>query len=230
MKIMVVDDHVPSLLKISGYINSLKGYRMLGMAHDGHELIKFCCHQKELPDIVLLDVQMQKMDGVTAMEFMGSYFPAVKIIAISSHIDERVVSDMLASGAWGYVFKDKEMSMLYEALLAVESNQPYVDRRLFFDISQRGILIKQRQAEKEWLFKQYGLSPREKEILALLVSNMDYREIGEILNIVPKTIEHTVNNLTKKFDITNGRAGLLLQSLRLGLTKMANLQGGGKII
>lgn len=226
MKIMVVDDHVPTLLKISAYINSLQKHRIIGVAHDGHELIKFCYQQKELPDIVLLDVQMQKMDGVTTMEFMGTYFPAIKIIAVSSHAKEGIILDMLAGGAWGYVCKDNEMSALQEALLSVTSNQPYVDKRLVFDSSKRDTLIKQRQMEKKWLFQQYGLSPREKEILALLVSNMDYQEIGEILTIAPKTIEHTVNNLTKKFGITNGRSGLLLHSLRLGLTKMVNLRGG----
>ena len=226
VQIMVVDDCYSTLSRISKCITALPRYRLMGTAHDGHELIKFCYNQKELPDILLLDVHMHKMDGVTVMEFMGTYFPAIKVIAVSSYIDEPVISDMVAAGAYGYVFKDPEMSMLKEALQSVERDKPYADTRLLFDISQRDGLIKQRRAEKEWLFKQYELSRREREVLALLVSNMDYREIGEILNIVPKTIEYMVNSLTKKFGITKGRQGLILHLLRLGLAKVANLRGG----
>lgn len=224
MKIMVVDDHAPSLLKITSHIKSFKKYRLLATACGGHGLIKYCYHQKELPDIVLLDVEMHKMDGVTAMEFMGMYFPEIKVIALSAHIDNQVVCDMLAAGALGYVFKDRELTCLEEAMDLVIAGKVYVDRRLFFDTSKRQILMEQRKFEKERLYLQYNLSRREKEILALLVSNMDYGEIGGILNISPKTIEHAVNSLTKKFDITNGRTGLLLHSLRVGLTRMVSLK------
>jgi DNA-binding NarL/FixJ family response regulator len=220
----VVDDYSPARVKISRSVESLKNYCLLGMAKDGHELIKFCYNQKELPDIVLLDVHMEKMDGVTVMEFMGTYFPDIKVIAVSAYETELVIIDMFSAGAWGYVFKDKELSMLSDALLSVESNMPYADPRLLFDITRRDILIEKRKAEKELLTKKYALTPREKEILGLIVSNMAYPEISQILNIAPKTIENTINTLNNKLGIENGWAGLLLHSLRIGLTKVVSLR------
>jgi DNA-binding NarL/FixJ family response regulator len=122
------------------------------------------------------------------------------------------------------VFKDKGLDILTEALTSVIAGLPYVDPRLSFDASQRTVLMQKRRDEKEVLYKQLGLSAREKELLGLIVSTMDYHEIGELLNIAPKTIENTIHSINQKMGVTNGRSGLLMHSIRLGLSKMMNLR------
>lgn len=84
--------------------------------------------------------------------------------------------------------------------------------------------MQERQEEKRSLHRKYGLSKREVEVLSLVVSNIGYKEISEILHIAPKTVEHTIQHITQKIGTVNGRWGLMLHSLRLGLTKMAHLQ------
>lgn len=224
VKIIAVDDYAPALSRISRYIKNLSGYELLATAGDGYELIKLCNRQKELPDIVLLDVLMPKLDGVSTMEYMNTYFPSVKVIAVSTFEMEEVIMDMLACGAWGYVFKDQKLDKLAEAIKSVASGVPYVDPRLFFDVSRMPSLVKKRQEERDLIFKQFGLSAKEKQLVSLVVSNMDYTEIGDILNIAPKTIENSVRVLTQKMGITNGRSGLLIHSIRMGLAKMMNLR------
>ena len=224
VKIIAVDDYLATLNRIASHINRLNGYEMLATANDGYELIKFCNQQKVLPDIVLLDVLMPKLDGVSTMEYLNTYFPTIKVIAVSSFEIEDVIIDMLACGAWGYVFKDKGLDILTQALESVSAGVPYVDPRLFFDISQRPLLIQKRQESREAIFQEFGLSAREKELIGLIVSNMDYTEIGDLLNVAPKTIENTISSINQKMGVTGGRPGLLMHSIRLGLTKMMNLR------
>ena len=224
VKIIAVDDYLATLNRIASHIKRLNGYEMLATANDGYELIKFCNQQKVLPDIVLLDVLMPKLDGVSTMEYLNTYFPTIKVIAVSSFEIEDVIIDMLACGAWGYVFKDKGLDILTQALESVSAGIPYVDPRLFFDLSQRESLIQKRQESREAIFQEFGLSAREKELIGLIVSNMDYTEIGELLNVAPKTIENTISSINQKMGVTGGRPGLLMHSIRLGLTKMMNLR------
>lgn len=224
VKIIAVDDYLATLNRITHHVNRLNGYQIIGTANDGYELIKFCNQKKVLPDIVLLDVLMPKLDGVSTMEYLNTYFPAIRVIAVSSFDIEDVIIDMLACGAWGYVFKDKGLDILTQAIESVAAGIPFVDPRLSFDISQRPSLIQKRQESREAIFQQFGLSAREKELIGLIVSNMDYTEIGDLLNVAPKTIENTIYAINHKMGVSGGRPGLLMHSIRLGLTKMMNLR------
>lgn len=220
MKIMVVDDCLRSCKQISEQVSSLPKFKFMGMLHDGHELIKCCYQQKILPDIVLLDVHMPKMDGITTMNFMGEFFPAIKVIAVSAYTEADIISAMLAGGAWGYLFKHNSMNVLQEALMAIVANQPYVDDLLKYDVANRENLIRKRKLAKNQLFQEYSFNTREREVMGLVVSSISYQTIGEILNISPKTVETITHSLAKKIGVSNNRPELVLQSLRLGITKM----------
>lgn len=217
---MVVDDCVHFCKQISVHLSSLTKFKCIGMLHDGHELIKCCYHQKIIPDIVLLDVNMPKMDGITTMNFMGEFFPAIKVIAISSYTEADIISAMLAGGAHGYLFKGHSVNILEEALMAVVANKPYVDDRLKYDIAERENLISKRKLAKNRLFQEYAFNTREREVMGLVVSSISYQMMGEILNISPKTVETITHSLAKKIGVSNNRPELVLHSLRLGLTKM----------
>ena len=106
-KIIVVDDYLPSRNNIVKHVGKLGGYEIISTLTDGFELIRFCQQQKVLPDIVLLDVLMPKFDGVSTMEYMNTYFPAVKIIAVSSFELEKVITDRLSCGAWAIYLRIK---------------------------------------------------------------------------------------------------------------------------
>lgn len=224
IKFMVVDDYLPTLTRIANHVSKKAGYKLLATSNDGYELIKYCKQQKVLPDIVLLDVLMPKLDGVSTMEYLHIYYPSIKVIAVSSFEMDQVVIDMLAGGAWGYVFKDKGLDILNNALDTVLTNSPFVDPRLSFDAAQRESLLVQRVTERNKAYTRFGLTKKEQELISLVVSNLSYAEIGELLNTAPKTIENTVTAINSKMGVTNGRPGLLMHCIRMGLTKMMNLR------
>lgn len=219
-KIMIVEDSPRLLEKIAAHVNNHTTHQLLATAHDGYELIRFCYSQKILPDIVLLDVMMPKFDGVSTMEYLNAHFPQVRAIALSSHTSQRVVIDMMAAGARGYVMKDLQLSLLSEALSVVAKGGVFIDPRLLLDVSDHFALVQKRKHEREQSFASFRISEREQQVLGLIISNIDYAQIGEILHLAPKTVENIVTNLVKKMQTSNGRSGLLLQSVRLGMTKM----------
>ncbi|MDP1762304.1 MAG: LuxR C-terminal-related transcriptional regulator [Sediminibacterium sp.] len=112
------------------------------------------------------------------------------------------------------------MNVLQEALMAIVANQPYVDDLLKYDVANRENLIRKRKLAKNQLFQEYSFNTREREVMGLVVSSISYQTIGEILNISPKTVETITHGLAKKIGVSNNRPELVLQSLRLGITKM----------
>ncbi len=220
---MVVEDYAPTLKKISDFIEKLEGYEVLSTLMDGQEAILYLRNAKVLPDVVILDIQMWKMDGITTMDYIHDFFPQMKVIALSAFIHGNVVPDMLASGAYAFIWKEKGLPFLKEALGKVIRNEPFVDPRIGFDIHVREQLIAKRTLEKEALYAQYKLTNREIEIIKLIASDMDYGEIYQIIHISPKTIEKHIKKITSKMQIKGGRISLLLYALRNRLAKIANL-------
>ena len=223
IKVMVVDDYAPTLTKITAFIEQTDGYQVIASLTDGQDTIHFLRNAKILPDIVILDIQMWKVDGITTMDYLHDFFPEMKVVALSAFIQGNVVEDMFAGGAYAFVWKENCFSYLKEALQKVVHNQPYADPRIGFDIGLRQKLIDDRQVEKQVLYNQYKLTGREIEIIKLIASDMDYKEIYSILHIAPRTIETHIKNINNKMKIKGGRASLLLHVLRNGLAKIANL-------
>ena len=224
IKIIVVDDYAPARTRIELYLKQLTGYHLLASVTDGFEVIKYCKKEKTLPDIIFLDMLMPILDGVSTMEYLHIYFPDIKVIGLSAHIEKEVVLTMLACGAWGYVFKDKCLDMIADALQSIKKDLPFVDPRMLIDASQRTHLIEKRAKERALGFEKLGITQKEKEIISLIVSTLNYAEIGTLLNITSKSVENAVQVLNTKLGVENGRAGLLLYSIRCGLAKMLNLE------
>ncbi|OIR01334.1 response regulator protein VraR [mine drainage metagenome] len=223
IRVMIVDDYEPTVRNIVTFINQTEGYSVLTCLTDGQEMIHFFRNNKKLPDLVLLDINMWKMDGVTAMDYLHDFFPDIKVIAFSAYMENKLVADMFSGGAYAFVWKINFSSFLLEALKKIEKNLPYVDPRIGFDISLREQLIMERKKENYELYSQYKLTNREIEIIKLIASDMDYNEIYSILHITPRTIETHIKNINYKLHIKGGKAGLLLHALRNRLTKIASL-------
>jgi DNA-binding NarL/FixJ family response regulator len=176
------------------------------------------------------------------MDFINEHFSAIKVIGFSSHFKGHVISDLFACGAMGYLYKGEVIEMpfakqmnipiyktkegkglLEVALESVVHNIPYVDERMGFDISLRTDLINERQSLKDELGKKYKLTKKQKEIIGLNVFEVDYKTIATITNSSPRTVETTVNNLSKKFGVNNGKEGVMAFCMRFGASVIARL-------
>jgi len=198
---MVVDDYVPTLKKITTFVNQSEQYYVIASLMDGEEMIQYFRNNKILPDIVVLDIQMWKMDGLTAMDYLHDFFPEIKVIAFSAFIQGNVVSDMFASGAFAFIWKENYSHYLIEALKCLEKGQPYIDPRIKFEIGSREYLMQERQKEKQSVYEQYKLTSRETEIVKLISFNKDYKHIYEVLKISPRAIKNYFKHFNNRFKL-----------------------------
>jgi len=214
IKVMVVDDYVPTLKKITAFVNQSEQYYVIASLMDGEEMIQYFRNNKILPDIVILDIQMWKMDGLTAMDYLHDFFPEIKVIAFSAFIQGNVVSDMFASGAFAFIWKENYSHYLIEALKYLEKGQPYIDSRIKFEIGSREDLMQERQKEKQSVYEQYKLTSRETEIVKLISFNKDYKHIYEILKISPRAINVYLKKINAQFRLSENSIGLILNKLK----------------
>jgi len=214
IKVMVVDDYVPTLKKITTFVNQSEQYYVIASLMDGEEMIQYFRNNKILPDIVVLDIQMWKMDGLTAMDYLHDFFPEIKVIAFSAFIQGNVVSDMFASGAFAFIWKENYSHYLIEALKCLEKGQPYIDPRIKFEIGSREYLMQERQKEKQSVYEQYKLTSRETEIVKLISFNKDYKHIYEVLKISPRAINVYLKKINAQFRLSENSIGLIFNKLK----------------
>jgi len=198
---MVVDDYVPTLKKITTFVNQSEQYHVIASLMDGEEMVQYFRNNHVIPDIIVLDIQMWKMDGLTAMDYLHDFFPEIKVIAFSAFIQGNVVSEMFAGGAFAFIWKENYSYYLIEALKSLESGQPYIDPRIKFEIGSRENLMQERQKEKQTVHEQFKLTNRETEIVKLISFNKDYKHIYEILKISPGAIKSYFKHFNGRFKL-----------------------------
>jgi len=242
IKVMIVDDNSFHLQQIEKLVQVIKGYQVIITAKDGAEAIRYLANSNNLPHVIILDIEMRPIDGVTTMDYINEHFSAIKVIGFSSHFRGHVISDMFACGAMGYLYKGqvienpslKQMGvpiyktkdgkgLLEVALESVIHDIPYVDERMDFDITSRTHLMNERKLLKDDLSKKYKLTKKQKEIIGLNVLEVDYKAVATITNSSPRTVETTVNSLSKKFGVNNGKEGVMAFCLRFGASIIARL-------
>ena len=242
-KVIVVDDNSYHRKHIVSIVNAIAGFIVIKEAIDGVDAIWYLYNSKNMPDMVVLDIEMRRLDGITVMDHISEHFPTIKVIGCTGHATINVINDLFACGAMGFVNKlqvvenphlkamgspmyicKKGNSVIEDALKSVANNTPYVDERIDYDITKRDILIAERKNNKEGITKKYKLTKRQKEIIGLNVFEMDYKTIGGIINISERTVEGNIANLTKKFATQNGREGVMAFCIKWGASVVAKLK------
>lgn len=232
--VAVVDDNEKVLMHHSTIVQKIKGFSLLGEFKSGIDIILYCQTHKILPNIILMDIEMPNFDGLQTTDFLNSYFPQIKIIAISSHSHDDIVKDMLLCGAYGYIQKVKNDFgkriiafdvVLKNALQAIANNERYLDERFreFYELPNPDELVRLRQNEKNLQRKQFNISKIEQELVLLCPVGLSYKQLGNICNKSPRTVETEIRGLIKKLDAGKGQHGLFSFAITNNLIKIAKL-------
>ena len=233
--VAIVDDNYAFVLELSAMVNSVPGFTVMGQFKNGIEIITYCKSQKQLPDIILMDIEMPRFDGIQTTDYLTTYFPDIKIAAVSSYIEKSLIEDILICGGFGYIFKttakqDKQLiampsfkPVLANALHSLAMGNEYIDERFAnsWKISPRAELMQERLNEKGAQLQRYNLSKIEQELILLSGAEMSYTELGVLNNKSPRTIEGQINKTVKKLQSDKGKEGVFIFSLRNGLVKIA---------
>jgi DNA-binding NarL/FixJ family response regulator len=215
INIVLVDDHLLLREGIEYLLSKIGIINIVGQASNGKEFLELI-ENIEMPDIVLLDINMPIMDGVEACAIATKKYPDLKIIALSMNEDQEFYFKMIQAGAKGFVQKNAGKDQLNKAINEVLSGGNYFPEDLL-----RKIIFKfgTEESVENKSSTQFGLSSREKEVLALLCQGFTNAEIADKIFLSPKTVEgHRANLLSKT--ATKNSAHLVMFAIKNGIIKV----------
>ena len=213
--VAIVDDHTMFRKGLAALINFFPNYKVSMDASNGKDFIGQL-QSTQLPDIVLMDINMPEMDGYATTEWLRDNHPEVKTLALSTMDSETAIIKMIKSGAKGYVLKDAEPSELKLAFDEVMSRGYFYN-----DLVSRKVLnaISQLVDPKKTTATFANLTPREIEFLKFACTEMTYKEIADKMHLSVRTVEGYRDSLCDKLDIKT-RVGLVIYAIKNGIASI----------
>jgi len=207
IKVLIVDDHDMVRKGLAAFLKSKPDLKLVGEARDGEDALLACGQHQ--PDVILMDLMMPHMGGVEATRAIRSRFPETRIIALTSFKEQDLVQQALQAGAISYLLKDVSVDDLAEAIRAAARGTSVLAPE-----ATRSLIAASRAEPGPG----HDLTPREQEVLALLVEGLSNPEIAGRLTISRSTARAHVSNILGKLQVTN-RAEAVALALRTGLVK-----------
>jgi DNA-binding NarL/FixJ family response regulator len=198
IRVLIVDDHAVVRRGIRAYLEALDGMEVAGEAVNGQDALDqldaAAAHGEPLPDLVLLDLVMPKLDGVAATARITGRHPDVRVVVLTSFSEMERVHAALANGASGYLLKDAEAGEVVAAIRAATSGEVYLDPAVA------------RQLTQEMVAPATGvnsLTSRERDVLMLVAEGRSNQEIADELVISERTARTHVSNVLRKLQLTS---------------------------
>jgi two-component system response regulator NreC len=209
IKVLIADDHAIVRAGLRSLIHSGHDMVLTGEATGGYETIELV--EKSQPDVLVLDLSMPDLDGISVLKRISPQFPNLKILMLTLHEDEALLHAALKAGASGYILKRAAETELISAIQTVLRGDMYVDPSMVRKLLNNASLAATNQSQSN-----EALTPRETEVLKLIVQGYTNRQIGEELNISVRTAESHRANLSEKLGL-HSRVELVRYARKNGL-------------
>jgi DNA-binding NarL/FixJ family response regulator len=200
-KVIIVEDHKLFREGLKSILSDKAGLEVVGEAGDGLEAIRTV--KKCQPDIILLDLSMPKMNGISVMREIKSQFPEIKIMALTIHESDQYVLEAFEAGADGYCLKDAGRNELMVAVDSVLQGKRYISPSISDNVLE-GYLTGRKKLKSKTSWDT--ITQREREVLKLLGEGYQNKEISDMLHISVKTVEKHRANIMNKLDLHNAAA------------------------
>lgn len=206
IRVLIADDHPIVREGLRTILGFQEGIEVVGEASDGLEAVDLA--QKLLPEVVLMDIRMSKLNGVEATRRIKAHHPQIGVIVLTNYDDDRYVFEGVEAGASGYLLKDISFDELSEAIHRVARGEslmaPSVLRKVLDEFAHRA---EERELPHE------GLTPRELEVLQALAQGLKNEEIAKELFITGKTVKSHLGSIFSKLGV-NDRSQAILYAIK----------------
>jgi two-component system invasion response regulator UvrY len=216
ISVALADDHLVTRTGIKTILQLHRYIRVDVEASNGIELFDRLSRCIALPEIAIVDINMPLMNGFETVKQLQRQYPSIKIIAFSLIYEEDAVINMITLGACGYIPKSADPALLADAVFAVHEKGFYLGELVKKEYFNTDHTVKKRPA---FTGKQL-LTQKEVAFIKLAATNLNYKEIAEIMEVSPKTVENYRDSLFMKLEIKN-RAALALYGFKNGLVNIS---------
>lgn len=205
IRVMLVDDHAMVRRGLATFLMAFDDLEVAGEAENGQQALDLCAEVN--PDVILMDMKMPDMDGAIVTRTLREQHPQIQIIALTSFKEMELIKNALDAGAISYLLKDVSADEIARAIRSAHAGHgtlaPEIGKALVQDANKPPR-------------PGHDLTPREHEVLALLVEGLNNRQIAEQLHVSPSTIKSHVSNILTKFGVYSRTEAVTL-ALREGL-------------
>jgi NarL family two-component system response regulator LiaR len=209
IKVMIVDDHDMVRIGLRTFLSLEPDIEIVGEAADGREALHMVEQGKVSPDVVLMDLMMPVMDGVETTQRLQEINPAIKIVLLTSFLEDEKVLGAVEAGATSYVLKTVSSEQLVKVVRSAYKGLPEMNAEVAQALN-RGLRQRSSRSEDD------GITAREKEVLLLIAEGKSNQEIADELHIGIKTVKTHVSNLLMKLELSD-RTQLAIYAHRKGL-------------
>lgn len=217
-RLILADDHHLLRRGFRSLLSGEPGLEVVGEASNGLEAVELC--RRLEPDLVLMDVRMPEMDGITATRHIKREYPGIGVLMVTMHENPDYLLEALDAGAAGYVLKDAPADRLISAVRRTLNGESPLNQELATRLLRR--LAEEKQKPYSSPSKRHeplgeGLTPREAEVLALLTTGQTNQQIAHTLTISKGTAKVHVERIIRKLGVSD-RTQAAVRAIELGLT------------
>jgi NarL family two-component system response regulator LiaR len=212
IRVMIVDDHSMVRRGLATILRIKPDLKLVGEASNGKEALEVC--ERTQPDVILMDLIMPEMGGAEATRILRERYPDIQIIALTSFQERELVRESLQAGAISYLLKNVSADDLAAAIREAHAGRSTLAPEAIQVLIQND---RQDASRSEDLSDSYGLTDREREVLALIVQGLNNPEIAERLVVSRSTAKAHVSNILSKLGVSN-RAEAVALAMQHNLT------------
>ncbi|HET9056214.1 MAG TPA: response regulator transcription factor [Chitinophagaceae bacterium] len=206
INIAIADDHVLYRAGVKTALSQKKDIKVIAEADNGMQLLNLMKHIQ--PDVILLDIQMPIMDGISTLQELKKSYPEVKVIMLTMHDDHSMITRLMELGANSYLTKNSDSEIIYEAIKTCFEQEYY-----FNALTNKALIDGLRMKRTDEGVQDVKLTDKEITILRLMCEEKSTKEIADMVDLSPRTVEAIRDKLKSKVG-AKSTAGLIMYAVK----------------
>lgn len=219
IKVLIADDHGVVREGLMAMLNTIDVVHVVGAAKNGMEAVEKS--KNLLPDVILMDLHMPRMNGVEATRQIKREFPHIGIIALTMDEEQQHIFDLVLAGATGYLLKDSDSSQVVDAILTIARGDSLIHPSVASKILAEFSLLAGTKSQKRPLV-DHDLTEREITVLQLVASGQTNKEVANSLELSEKTVKNHLGNIFHKLHVYDRTQAAVL-AIRRGIIPLGKV-------